>query len=145
MNNYGIYMKRIQPHKVIHNSLYKNSRNVWQWQCLVKWSGLRLYQKHFLSQCSIHIDNYVPLTITVKFSDDIVSSKPVISAKQMYSPMWRLSSGINVMILVYRDPLLARLDSTIRGDSDNNELPIQVMVTLHQVPKMLILIHEPTQ
>ena len=57
------------------------------------------------------------------------SLKPSTDIEQMYCPPSLLSSGENVIIVVYCNPLLVTLDIVTRGESDNEAPPLQLTST----------------
>ena len=69
------------------------------------------------------------MTIIITLSELSASSKPLTDTEQVYCPPSLLSSGENVIIVVYCDPLLVTLDIVTRGESDNEAPPLQLTST----------------
>ena len=72
---------------------------------------------------------YLPLTTIITLSEFSASSKPLTDTEQLYCPLSLLSSGENVIIVVYCNPLLVTLDIVTRGESDNEAPPLQLTST----------------
>ena len=69
------------------------------------------------------------MTITITLSDSSASSKPSTDTEQLYCPPSLLSSGENVIIVVYCNPLLVTSDIVTRGESDNEAPSLQLTFT----------------
>ena len=73
--------------------------------------------------------HHLPFTTTISLSELSASGKPVTNTEQVYCPPSLLSSGENVIILVYCNPLLVTSDIVTRGESDNEVPSLQLTTT----------------
>ena len=72
---------------------------------------------------------HLPLTTVIMLFELSASSKSSTDTEQVYCPPSLLSNGENVIILVYCNPLLVTSDIVTRGESDNEDPPLQLTST----------------
>ena len=100
-----------------------------------------LHHKYYLFSKHIHL----PLTIIIKLPELSASSKPLTDIEQLYCPPSLLSSGENVITVVYCNPLLVTSDTVTRGEFDTEAPPLQLTFTSDEgTPLATVAVQERT-